>query len=128
MKKNKGFSIHCHHDTFIEYCYDYRARVKYIKKDKSKEEQEIRLRVFKLLPDEAVKDIPIEWTEAYQRFLEEDRKYQRVDKYQETDRWREAHRKYREADHKWYQESKDSFHAKHCGCKEWNGKELVFKK
>ena len=28
----------------------------------------------------------------------------------------------------WYQESKDAFHKKWCGCSLWNGKELVFNK
>src|SRR3990167_8654401 len=65
MSKKQGLSLHCHHDTLIEFCYDYDKRVEYIKKEKPEHEQEIRLRLFKLLPQEAVKEIPENLVKAY---------------------------------------------------------------
>lgn len=101
-KTIQGLAIHVHHDTLVEYCYDYAERVKYIKSDKPKNEQKTRLRVFKILPKEAEADIP---------------KY-----------YFEADKAWDEAGKKWPQKEKDAFHAKWCGCQEWNGKELVFVK
>ncbi|KKL79510.1 hypothetical protein LCGC14_2014070 [marine sediment metagenome] len=42
----KGMFWHVHHDTLLEYCYDYDERVRFIKKNKPKSEQELRLRLF----------------------------------------------------------------------------------
>ena len=93
MKTIKGFAIHCHHDILLEWCYDFAERVKYIKSDKPEDEQKIRLKLFKMLPKKALKDIPKNYLEAYNAWSEAD---------------------------------KDVFHKKWCGCKYWNGKELVF--
>ena len=67
-----GFAIHCHHDTLFEYCYDYDERVRAIKETKPIGEQEIRLRLFKILSKEAIAELPIKiiearkaWDEAY---------------------------------------------------------------
>src|SRR3990167_8897844 len=62
---NLGLSIHCHHSILVEYCYDYQKRVEYIKKNKLQDEQEIRLRLFKILPQKAIKEIPKVWQKAY---------------------------------------------------------------
>ncbi len=43
----QGFFWHCHHDVLVEYCYDYDERVQFIKKNKPKNEQKLRLRLFK---------------------------------------------------------------------------------
>ena len=102
----KGLAIHCHHAILLEYCYDYQERVDYIKSDKPKNEQKTRLKLFKLLPKEAEKDIPKYYLEAYRKRVE-------------------AYLKWEEADLK--RGKKDAFHAKWCGCKEWNGKEIIFK-
>ena len=106
-KPSSGLSIHCHHDVLVEYCYDYDERVASIKKEKPKNEQEIRLRVFKILPKKAEKDIPADLLRAYQA-------------------WKQADQTSNQAYRAWPQESKDAFHAKWCNCKSWNGKELVF--
>ncbi len=45
MKKS-GFYRHVHHDVLVEWCYDYDARVDYIRKNKPAEEVELRLRLF----------------------------------------------------------------------------------
>ena len=125
----KGFAIHCHHDVLVEYCYDYDERVNFIKTQKPEREQETRLRLFKILPEEALKDVPLECQEAYQKCQEADQKYREAyQKYQEADqKYREAYQKCQEAYQKRPQEDKDAFHEKWCGCKEWNGKEIIFK-
>jgi len=112
MKKeqlNKGLAIHCHHKILVEYCYSYAERVTYIKNEKPKNEQKTRLRLFKILPKEAEKDIPKKYVEAYKA-------------------WQEAYKARQEADKAWSQESKDAFHKKWCGCKKWDGRKLIFKK
>ncbi len=48
----EGLAFHCHHGTLFEYCHDYQERVDYIKNRKPKNEQELRLRLFKMIPDE----------------------------------------------------------------------------
>jgi len=47
-----GLAFHCHHDALVEYVYDFDERVKVIKDHKPKEEQELRLRLFKLIPND----------------------------------------------------------------------------
>ena len=50
----KGLAFHCHHDTLFEYCFDYDKRVACIKGNKPEEEQELRLRLFKIIPEELI--------------------------------------------------------------------------
>ena len=50
MEKKSGVAFHCHHDQLVEWCFDYDERVKFIKEHKPPEEQELRLRLFKLIP------------------------------------------------------------------------------
>ncbi len=52
MEIKSGFAFHCHHDTLVEWVSDYARRVDYIKRRKPVEEQELRLRLFKLIPEE----------------------------------------------------------------------------
>jgi len=135
-KPNQGWSIHCHHDILAEWCYDYKERVEVIKREKPKNEIKTRLKLFKLLPEEASKDIPKEYQETYQKWQEAYQKWQEAyQKRREAEqkrreayqKWRETDQKWEEADQKWPQKSKDAFHKKWCGCKEWNGKQIVFK-
>jgi len=60
MRKS-GLAFHCHHDTLMEYVYDYDERVRYIKSHKPKKEQKLRLRLFKIIPR---KLLPAEGLEA----------------------------------------------------------------
>ena len=48
----RGIAFHCHHDKLCEYVYDYDKRVEAIKRTKPVEEQELRLRLFKMIPDD----------------------------------------------------------------------------
>ena len=50
MGIKSGLAFHCHHDVLVEHVYDYNERVEFIKKNKSIEEQELRLRLFRLIP------------------------------------------------------------------------------
>ena len=130
-----GWAIHCHHNRLVEFCYDYNERVEYIKNYKPKNEVELRLKLFRLLPIDALNDIPAAWQEAYAKWQEAYAKWQEADakwqeayaKWQEADAKRqEADAKWQEADAKWPMKLRNSFHKKWCGCSEWNGKELVF--
>ena len=49
-----GLAHLCHHDMHWEYCYDFDARVKYIKNYKPKDEIEIRLKWFQLVPESEI--------------------------------------------------------------------------
>ena len=99
MRKS-GLAIHCHHDILVEHCYDYDQRVEAIKTTKPKNEQGIRLKVFKLLPKEAVDELPNKLVKAYAEW---------VKAYAE---WDKAYR--------------EVWHKKWCGCKYWNGNEIIF--
>ena len=115
MKKEKqGFAIHCHHNILVEWCYNYGERVRAIKEGKPKSEQKIRLKLFKLLPKEAMKEIPDYYREADQKRQEANQK-----------RW-EADQKWQRADQKWSQKNKDAFHKKWCGCPHWKKGQISF--
>lgn len=51
---NSGFYWHVHHDKLMEWCFDYKRRVEYIKSNKPDNEINIRLRLL-----QPVKDIGI---------------------------------------------------------------------
>jgi len=51
-----GLAFHCHHDVLLEFVYDYDERVEYIKNYKPESEQELRLRLFKMIPEELIPD------------------------------------------------------------------------
>lgn len=52
MERLEGLAHCCHHNTHFEYCYDFATRVEYIKTQKPENEQELRLRLFKILPED----------------------------------------------------------------------------
>ena len=119
MKTRKGFYWHVHHDKLIEWCYDYQERVDYIKSEKPTNEIETRLRLFK--PVKNIKGLPKEYVEAWKKYDEAWKKY--VEARKKCD---EARKKCDEAWKKCDFEL-EALHKKECGCKEWNGKEIVFK-
>lgn len=45
-----GLAMHCHHDILFEWVWDFDERVADIKANKPEEEQELRLRLFKMVP------------------------------------------------------------------------------
>ena len=131
MKVKQGFYWHVHHDMLLEYCYDYEERAEYIKSYKPKDEIETRLRLFKhvkgKLPEDLI-DAGRKWGEAWRKWDEAGRKYDEAER-----KYDEAKRKYDEAERKYDEILKkhkpflEKLHKKECGCKEWNGEELVFK-
>jgi len=45
------FYWHVHHDTLVEWCFDYKGRVRYIRTEKPKDERKLRLRLFQPVKD-----------------------------------------------------------------------------
>ena len=167
--KNTGLAIHCHHDILIEYCWNFEERIKMIKQ-KPKNEIKTRLRLFKILPAEALNDLPAEWKKAYDERVKAcdegekaDAEWKKADAEwtkacdecekacdeweKACDEWVKADDEWKKADAEWTKAcdecekacdecekacdeldkaDKEKFHAKWCGCKEWNGKEIVF--
>ena len=158
MKKQSesGWSLHCHHDTLLEYCHNYQERVDYILQNKPKHEQAIRLKVFKLLPKEAVKELPKQlvvagpkWYKARAELNKARAKWDKVGAELNKARaewdkvgaeWNKAGAEYYKARAEWYKawaelnkvgaewdkEAQEAFHKKWCGCAEWNGEEVIF--
>ena len=109
-----GLSIHCHHNILVEYCYDYDKRVEVIKRDKPENEQEIRLGLFKLLPEEAINELPKELITAYAEYRKADAE------------WQKADAEYQKAYAEWQKADREIWHKKWCGCKEWENGTIRF--
>ena len=130
-KKQTGFYWHCHHDLLLEYVYDYQERVDYIKKEKPVNERKTRLKLFKKVKSKLPKDI----VEAGKKYDEAWKKYdEALKKYNEAwEKYYEVSKKYYEVREKCdelikkHKDFLEKLHKKECGCKEWNGKEIVFK-
>ena len=118
----QGLAIHCHHDILLEYCYDYDERVNAIKRSKPENEQEIRLRLFKMLPKEMIVELPERLVKAYAERHKTYAKWQKA--YAER---RKAYAKWEKAYAKWGKTDREIWHKKWCGCKEWNVEKIVFK-
>jgi len=161
MKKNTGLAIHLHHNILLEYCYDYNERVQVIKDIKPINQQEIRLRLFKMLSKKAIKELPgvvikasinlgeinedrikahTEWNEAFDewngafdkkdkeftKWVEVQSKWNKMNTVRErvNTKFEKAYTKWKNVYNEW--DDKEEWHKRHCGCKEWNGKEIVF--
>ena len=126
--KNKGFAIHCHCDLLIEYCYNYEERAKIIKRDKPPNEQETRLRLFKLLPEEAISELPVElskvWIKWYKAWIKYDGIFLKWDEawIEWDEAWRNCEKVYAE----WNKIEKEGWHKKWCGCREWRNEKINF--
>jgi hypothetical protein len=121
----RGLSVHCHHTLLIEYCHDYDERAEYIKSDKPKNEQNTRLRLFKMLSKAAIKELPKRLTKAEVKYFKIRRKYYKsLAGYAAFDK---AKAELDKAGAAWKESARTKWHEKWCGCKEWNGSEIVFK-
>ena len=60
-----GFAFHRHHSVLMEYVTDYDRRVEIIKKNKPPEEQALRLRLFRLIPEDR---LPIKLVKAWDAY------------------------------------------------------------
>ena len=125
MNKTKiisGMAVHCHHKILFEHCYNYQERVDCINRTKPENERKVRLERFKMLTEEQVAMLP-------QEFVEASRKY-----HEAWEKLVEACKKLVEACKKFvgpckkYKQQLEEVHRKICGCKEWNGKMMVFEK
>jgi len=136
--KQSGMYWHCHHDVLCEYVWDYQERVDYIKTEKPKNEIKTRLRLFKKvkgkLPkefDKAREKYDETWKkcdEAWEKHVEARKKYDKAwVNYDEVRKMFVEVRKMFVEARKKYAPQLELLHKKECGCKEWNGKEIVFK-
>ena len=138
-KVKKGFYWHKTHHNLMEWCCDYDERVRTIKERKPKCEIPIRLTLFKKVKHKLPEDL-IEAGEIYDRtwiayaraikkasikkgdyhttFKDAKGAYRKA-----LNCYRKIMKKYR---NKKYRKEIEILHEKECGCKEWNGKELVF--
>ena len=128
INKDAGLSIHCHHDLLIEYCTSYDGRVDYIKKSKPIHERKIRLRVFKLLSDEAIAALPKDVVRAYADWQKADAVCQKAytNRQKAYADWQKADADWQKADADWPQQARDAWHKKWCGCKEWKNGVINF--
>ena len=132
-KKISGMYWHCHHDVICEWIYDYQKRVDYIKKEKPKSEQKIRLRLFKSVKNP--EELPEEYINAGEEYIKIGEKYikareELIKARKEYIKIGEKWNKSREElfkDHKKYLPQLEELHKKECGCSQWNGEEIVFK-
>mgnify|MGYP001604482548 CR=1 FL=1 len=132
-----GYSIHCHHNVLWEYCYDYDGRVEVVERDKPQNEQEIRLQLFKLLPQEAIDELPEELVKADAEWQKAGAEWQKANAewwkaYAEWQKayaeWRKAYAEWRKAYAEWWEAGGAAWHKKWCGCSYWNGEEIIFDK
>ena len=77
MQKS-GLAFHCHHDILVEYVYDYDERVRYIKENKPEDEQELRLRLFQMIPEDRVSQKA--WEACYKAWEVYDKAWEVYDK------------------------------------------------
>ena len=72
MKKTEaGMYWHVHHDTLLEYCYDYNERRTFIERNKPANEQKLRLRLFAPVSGE----LPKAYHEAWKAHAEARKAY-----------------------------------------------------
>jgi predicted DsbA family dithiol-disulfide isomerase len=136
-KKITGLFWHVHHDVLCEYCYDYQERVDNIRKHKPKHEVEARLRLFRKVKGK----LPKKLVEAYDKWYKAREEWYKAceewnkaceEWYEAYEKWDRAYEKWGEAYEKWdrayekYLPEIEKLHAKECGCREWNGEEIVF--
>ena len=123
MKKyiNKNIKLqlvwHYHHDVLIEpLIKPFEARVKYIKKSKPKDQQKLRLKLFKTVKGKL--PMPNYFVRAYQKWQKADQK------------WQEAYQKRQKAYQKWYKSNENkilALHKKECPNCPWDGKTIFSK-
>jgi len=116
--KTSGMFWHIHHDVLYEWTNDIQERIDYIRKEKPQDEIKTRLRLMKPikgnLPDEFDKAQEA-YVKAWEAYVKASEAYVKAS---------EAHDKAWEA----FKPKLETLHKKECGCEEWNGARLIFKK
>ena len=125
MKKS-GIAFHVHHNTLFEFCYDYDERAEFIQRCKPYNEQELRLRLFQLIP---LDRLPKKGLATYLKAQEAYDKVREVyHKAGETlDKAREAYYKTREVYLKANEKALEKLHSELCPDCPWDG-ETIFSK
>lgn len=122
VKRKSGFAFHVHHDVLFEYCTDYEERVNYIKANKSADEVDLRLRLFKLIP---TKRLPSILKEAEEAFNEAGKAYDEAEEafYEAEEAFYEAWEAFDEA---WeaYETQIIQLHKELCPDCPWDGKTI----
>src|SRR3990167_7932611 len=108
QKIQTGFFLHVHHDVLLEWCHNYDERVAYIRKEKSKEEQGTRLRLFKPVKGTLPQEVNKARQKYYKAGQEYDKAWQEYDKAgQELNKARQKYYKAgQEYDKAWQEYSK----------------------
>jgi len=121
MKKITGLAIHLHHGMLFEWCFDFDERVEDIKQNKPKHEQDIRLRLFKMLPNAAVEELPESLKKASTELEKSVAELQKADAEREK-----AYAEWKKAYAEWSESGQAAWHKRWCGCIEWDGREIQF--
>ena len=128
-KIKSGFVFHLHHDTLFEFCPDYNERVAYIKRYKPKGDQELRLKLFQLIPEE---ELPKPLAEAERAYSEAKRACSEADQTLSEARlaYYKAERAYCDAEQALSKTSQacqpeiQTLHSKLCPNCPWNGRTI----
>ena len=67
--KNRGWTFLCHHGDLLEYCYDFKGRVDWIKKHKPLDEWPARLAAFRFVKGKLPDKLLAAW-EDYDKYVE----------------------------------------------------------
>ena len=110
---NSGMALHVNHDTLFKWCWGLKERIKVIDTDKPENERATRKRLLRILTKKEVAMLPKDFVEICRIEGEANQK------------WWEAYQNWGEAYIK-YKPQLEKVHKKICGCKEWNGRKLVF--
>jgi len=131
MKNKTEFYWHIHHDKLVEPLTEpIENRIKYIKKEKPENERELRLKLLKKVKGK----LPAKFVKAREAYYKAREAYYKAEEAYIKAREayykaREAYVKARSAYYKAWEECKteiEKLHKKECGCKYWNGREIVF--
>jgi len=120
QKYQQGFALHCNYAPLIAWCNKDTTLTEI--QSKPEEEREIRLELFKMLPKEALKEIPKEYIEICKKVNKEKTLKKSNEEQYKSDKAMDK------ADAAWEETEKNSFHKKWCGCPYWNGKELIYER
>ena len=122
MKQNSGIVKHLHHNYLFEWGWGFRERIEAIDTGKPEHQGATRKRLLGFLTKKEIAMLPKDFVDICKVYGKADQKRE------------EANQKRREAIQKWeevylkYKPQLEEVHKKICGCKEWNGEEIVFEK
>jgi len=118
VERVEGFYWHVHHDTLLEWCYDYEERREYILAHKPPEERELRLILFQPVRGELPGELVRAWQEHNRAWRERNRAWRERNRTrQKRNRARQEHNRACQK----YAAEIESLHQNECpGCP-WDG-------